>query len=489
MVTLLLEKGADVNVQNKYGETALHHAAQEGHASVVAVLLEKGAAIDARNQDGLTALHKAALSDHASIVELLIEKGAAIDARTQEGGATALHVAAWEGHESVVALLLEQGARPVQSELLDEAFASFLTDKIVSGALDVELVKHIDALLKSGANPNVTFETGNRDRGAVDDMTPLRLSVVHGHTDLVRLLLQAGAEANTQDKDGMTALHLAADEGYTSIVALLLEKGVEVNTQAKDGRTALHLAAQKGRASIVALLLEKGVEVNTQAKDGATALHLAAQKGRASIVALLLEKGAAIDARNQDGLTALHKAALSDHASIVELLIEKGASPAQSEVMDSRFADLWQRVDWYSLSADTIDLAAVQQIQAYLKAGANPNITVDIAAPDGELTPLHLSAVIGRIDLVTMLLQLGGDATQQTARGYTPREMADRSEKKRARRARSSRLRSRVDYDAVKEALADYDSLTGRMSRDAALDMVAVVSGCVDRAYCHKIFS
>ena len=233
-------------------------------------------------------------------------------------------------------------------------------------------------------------------------------------------------------KDGVTAFHHAAWQGHESIVALLLEKGVEVNTQVKDGRTALHLVAEAGHASVVALLLEKGVEVNTQDKDG---------------------------------LTALHKAALSDHASIVELLIEKGASPAQSEVMDRRFADLWQHVDWYSLSADTIDLAAVQQIQAYLKAGANPNITVDIVAPDGELTPLHLSAVIGRIDLVTMLLQLGGDATQQTARGYTPREMADRSEKKRARRARSSRLRSRVDYDAVKEALAEYDSLTGRMSR------------------------
>ena len=226
IVALLLEQGADVNALKEYGGTALHEAAEEGHESIVALLLEQGADVNALKEYGGTALHEAALRGHTGVVTLLLEQGVDVNA-LDEKGRTALHGAARGGHESIVALLLEKGARPVQSESMDEDFARFLTEaKIVSGTLDVEVVKQIDAFLKSGANPNVTF-----DRGAVDDMTPLRLSVVHGHTDLVRLLLQAGADVNVQNEYGETVLHQAAWQGHASIVALLLEQGADVNVQ------------------------------------------------------------------------------------------------------------------------------------------------------------------------------------------------------------------------------------------------------------------
>jgi ankyrin repeat protein len=166
-VQLLLEKGADINAQNK-GWTVLHVAASEGHEAVVQLLLEKGADINAQNQ-GWTALHVAASKGHEAVVQLLLEKGADINA--QNKGWTALYWAAFKGHEAVVQLLLEKGA-------------------------DVEVKDH-------------------------KRKTALRVAASKGHEAVVQLLLEKGADIEAKDYRGRTALRLAASEGHKAVVQLL----------------------------------------------------------------------------------------------------------------------------------------------------------------------------------------------------------------------------------------------------------------------------
>ncbi len=144
-VELLLERGADPNLRDKYGQTALHAAANFGRTATVRLLLAGGAEVDARALDGATPLLFACSWGHESIVDLLLEAGAdpgagndlittlmaaaaeghigiietlldlgvAIDAAS-EGGNTPLSNAAWGGHPEAVALLLYRGA-PVKS--------------------------------------------------------------------------------------------------------------------------------------------------------------------------------------------------------------------------------------------------------------------------------------------------------------------------------------------------------------------------------------
>ena len=76
MVQLLLERGAEVNVQNKYGETPLYMAAWSGHSDVVKMLLDGGAKPDLVTKLGCTPMHMAASNGHIKVVQLLLESGA-----------------------------------------------------------------------------------------------------------------------------------------------------------------------------------------------------------------------------------------------------------------------------------------------------------------------------------------------------------------------------------------------------------------------------
>ena len=109
---LLLEQGADINVQDKHGKTSLH-AAQEGHEQqVIELLLEQGAKVDARDNLGKTTLHYSA-GDGAikeeEIVKLLINAGADVNARDDEGK-TPLHYAVEEREKRNVEVLINRGA-------------------------------------------------------------------------------------------------------------------------------------------------------------------------------------------------------------------------------------------------------------------------------------------------------------------------------------------------------------------------------------------
>ncbi|MDA8576048.1 ankyrin repeat domain-containing protein, partial [Candidatus Marinamargulisbacteria bacterium] len=87
--------------------------------------------------------------------------------------------------------------------------------------------------------------------------------------------------------NGSTALMIAAQKGHEEIVKLLLEKGADANLAQNNGCTALMLAAGVGNNNIVELLLEKGADANLAHNNGWTALMIAAQDGYKNIVELL----------------------------------------------------------------------------------------------------------------------------------------------------------------------------------------------------------
>ena len=97
------------------------------------------------------------------------------------------------------------------------------------------------------------------------------------YTEIVRLLLQRGADINAQDEFGRSALMIAADAGYLETVKLLLDWEANVHLKDTRGNTALMRAAWKGHLEIVKALMDRGADVNgTDEKHGYTALLLAA---------------------------------------------------------------------------------------------------------------------------------------------------------------------------------------------------------------------
>jgi len=110
-VELLLEKGADPNISDEDGDTALIEACEGGHTNVVELLMEKGADPNISNKRGRTPLIEASEEGHTNVVELLLEKGADPNI-SDEDGDTPLNVAYCAGHTYIAKLLLRKGADP-----------------------------------------------------------------------------------------------------------------------------------------------------------------------------------------------------------------------------------------------------------------------------------------------------------------------------------------------------------------------------------------
>ena len=113
VVKLLLEKGAELETEDSSGQTPLLWAAWNGHEAVVKLLLEKGAELETKSSYGQTPLLWAARNGHEAVVKLLLEKGAELETK-DSSGRTPLSYAALKGHEAVVKLLLEKGAKKLQ---------------------------------------------------------------------------------------------------------------------------------------------------------------------------------------------------------------------------------------------------------------------------------------------------------------------------------------------------------------------------------------
>jgi len=267
-----IANGADVNLQEENGMTALMFAVRAGDVSVVKLLLDAGADVNLHNRDNMTALRYAVNKGDVSVVKLLLDAGADVNLQDRHVK-TALMYAVRAGDVSVVKLLLDAGA-------------------------DVNLQN------------NLLGETG---------MTALLSAVNEGAVPVVKFLLDAGADVNLQDGYGRTALMFAVNKGAVSVVNLLLGAGADVNLQDGNGETALMYAVNKGKVSVVNLLLGAGADVNLQEDNGMTALMFAVNKGDVSVVKLLLDAGADPNIREIVSRTALD---LTKDEEIKELLSE-----------------------------------------------------------------------------------------------------------------------------------------------------------------------
>lgn len=129
-----------------------------------------------------------------------------------------------------------------------------------------------------------------------------------------------GTHPGSRDENGNTPLLIAAQRGYAQMVKKLLEQGADVDARNDYGTTALMFASDYGHAEIVRILLDHGATVNLKDVRGHTALMFAANKGYEEIVEMLLEAGADAGIKDREGHTAIYFAEGSGHKKIAELL-------------------------------------------------------------------------------------------------------------------------------------------------------------------------
>lgn len=121
--------------------------------------------------------------------------------------------------------------------------------------------------------------------------TLLHIAAKHGQFDIVKVLLEKGANVLITNSNSYLPLFFAAQKGYLDIAQELIKKGSPVNAKGEYGRTAIHTAAFNGHEKMVELLLEQGADINTQAEGDffTTPLHEAIMKQNNSLILTLLK--------------------------------------------------------------------------------------------------------------------------------------------------------------------------------------------------------
>lgn len=145
-------------------------------------------------------------------------------------------------------------------------------------------------------------------------------AVVEGNTQAAELFLKAGLPADTRDKKGVPLLGLAVRTGNQAMVDLLLDAGAQIDTQSEDrGNSALMDAVAGGHERIARRLVEAGANVNLKSKDGQTALVLAVGRNSVELVELLLKAKADPDIPDKLGFSGRKYAKLFHNPEILAL--------------------------------------------------------------------------------------------------------------------------------------------------------------------------
>ncbi len=458
-VKLLLDRGANIEVQDKFGYTPIFLATQSGKWSIVRLLLDKGANIDAQDKEGKTLLYFANQKDNLDMVQFLLDRGANIEIQDKLAWTPILY-AAQSGEWDVVKLLISKGAKfnneitiqgtplhfAVQEGNLD--MIGFLLDegadiesqdkdnkKPLHLAVDANRLSVIKLLLDRGANVNVKdmYDKTPLDLATEEDVIKvlekaqldqgLLINARDGNLDKVKDLIAQGANLETKDN---TALHNACSNGHLKIVEYLIDKGASLKAKNKDGKTPLELAVQKGYTDIVQTIEQIQSDLNEK-------LLSAVKNGDLNKVEDLISQGTSLEVKDSNGNTLLHYASQKDHLEVVEYLIKKGASlkaknkdgetPLELAVQKN-YIGIIEFLKKTQLDLDEELLATVKgndlnKVKALVSQGASLE-----AKDNSDNTPLHNACNNGHVKVVEYLIKEGASLKAKNKDGEAPLHVA-----------------------------------------------------------------
>ena len=240
--------------------------------------------------------------------------------------------------------------------------------------------------------------------------TPLHYAALHGHLNIIRMLINFGCDASIKGWRGWTPLHFACQCGHSNVVKMLLSEGICHPMSVDDkGNLPIHIAATFGHWDIIQILVtdfDCDINTVTTGQHGWTALHFACQGGHVSTVKKLICELNCPMEPNKHGNTPIHIAALYGKLDIVRFLVEECGCNVNSRNGQGRMPLHAASAGGYS---ETVSILILQ-------FGCSP------MSEDGcGYTPLHYAAGNGHQDVIRLLVnQFGCNVNARAGNGFTP---------------------------------------------------------------------
>ena len=436
LLTNAIDK-VNVNHENKNGVTLPMFAARcfSNNPRVLALLLDHGADINLETSKGSTLLLDALQYGCDDAVDLLIAEGVDVNYETRKSTAevlTPLILAAKRGSMFQIEQLLAAGA--------DINYETMAGETALMAAVSASRAEHVSALMSIGnANANYEFKNGKTkgdtaivlagrlghkdviqrlisshnvdpSRGLSDKTTPLIRAVIDEDNDAVKHMLLAGVPINVESADGYTPLVEAAKKPsrIRCLEALCDFDASIVDFETSRGFAALHEACKVGnKEAVLSLCLKYGANSNREsARDATTPLMMAAEYGHVEIVETLIKKCFA-DV-NRETVSSKHTVfthcAFRGKPSVFSALVSNGAL-VDRETQDGRTAIL------YAIARDD-----AKTLEALVKvAGADVEFDSSLG-----VTPLSGAATANKPKCVEMLLSLGAKPLKSSRSNKVP---------------------------------------------------------------------
>ena len=311
--------------------------------AVCQVLIDAGADIEKKDDYGRSPLLLSSSFGNVAVVKMLVKTGAGVCVADHEGD-TCLTIAAYCGHTETVRYL-------VGLEDVDMNHPGAHGYTALHWAVKGNYPEVVQVLIDAGADIETEDEEGR---------SPLHWACRSGALAVVKMLVQAGARVRATSDFGNTCLMFAANHGHTETVRYLVSlPEMDLNHVDENGNTAVLAVAEANHADVMEVLIDAGADIEVKGSsgisDGHSPLLLASKLGHLRVVKVLVKAGADVCATASEGNICLTHAACNGHTETVRYLLglpevdvdqagEHGLTALHGAVMqnDAKFADVMQ---------------------------------------------------------------------------------------------------------------------------------------------------
>ena len=276
--------------------------------------------------------------------------------------------------------------------------------------------------------------------------TPLHWAARGVHFEVVKYLVENGAEINARDNNNITPIFSITSRNHAEALKYLIDRGADINVVDNQKAGPLHYAAEGGLNEMIKILIDNNAELELENSRGRTPLIVAARENASlETIKILIEYGANINAKDYSLDTPLSLAAWRGNEDIVNYLIDQNPEITISGIkgktlffysMDKRLVKLYKAIMDRGARIEDLSSRGTSALHWAAKGGSGM-IAEDLIEKGLQvnnkdifgMTPLHYAAKYGRLSVVKLLIEQGANLNSKSGLEETPLNLAQKADK------------------------------------------------------------